>query len=443
MALLAAATLVLVPAIALRLGCVGKTCATAGGHPAAVPFCPLPGALKEQIEAGYRSGRSPDVLGVTGPVPVLGGTSGSSPTGVVTAWPSMHAASGAAVPIVFGGPSFPDRGSLPSGTGLDAIAPTLAVDLRFDRPHPEIRAGTAIGDALTPSVPKLILEVAWKGVGSSDLRRAPQDWPHLRSLMGHGAGTLDGTTGSVPLDPAASLTTIGTGGLPSQHGITGSLVRNQDDQVVPAWSPTAPESVIATLPDDYDQLMGERPLVGLVATDPSDRGIVGDGWYVTHDHDPVRFARGSAAQLHAFRGLLAMGFGRDDVPDILAVVMQGPLRDIDRELGSVVALADRASHGSLLVVAAGTGQTARPAASSAAVSGAALAHEVDARTGLSEPIVQAAVPGGLFLDEAALAREGVTGQVAEQALESVPSPAGGPLVPQAFQGFAVSFARYC
>ena len=442
MALLAAATLVLVPAIALRLGCVGKTCATAGGHPAAVPFCPLPSALKDEIEAGYRAGRSPDVLGVTDDVPVLGGTSGSSPTGVLTAWPSLGATAGTSVPIVFGGPSIAGRSSLPAGTGLDAIAPTLAADLRFDRPHPEIRAGRAIGEVLTPSAPKLVLEVAWKGVGSRDLRRSPHDWPNLRSLMQRGTGTLGGTTGSVPLDPAATLTTIGSGGLPSQHGITGTLVRNQDDQVVAAWSSSAPDSVIATLPDDYDQLMGERPLVGLVATDPSDRGIVGDGWYVRHDHDPVRFAHGSAAQLQAVRRLLAMGFGRDDVPDILAVVMQGSLHDLDRELGDVIALARRAAGRSLLVVVAGTGGAATAGLSSA-VSGASLARQVDARTGLSEPIVRAAVPGGLFLDEAALAREGVTGQVAVQALGSVPSPSGGPLVPQAFQGFAVSFARYC
>jgi hypothetical protein len=380
---------------------------------------------------------------VTGQVPVVGGTRGSSPTGVVTVWPSLHARSSTAVPIVFWGPDLHGRTSLPPGTGLDAIAPTVAVNLGFDRPHPEVHVGKAVGDVLTPPVPRLVLEVGWKGIGTPDLERSRGRWPNLQRFMSGGAGTLDGTTGSVPLDPAATLTTIGTGGLPSQHGITGSLVRNGEGRVVPAWSPTAPESVIATLADDYDQLMGERPLVGLVATDPSDRGIVGDGWYVSHDRDPVRFERRSGAQLHAVRALLSMGFGRDDVPDILAVVMQGPLQDMDRELGRVIALADRASGRSLLVVVAGTGEAAASAPGSTAVSGAALAHEVDARTGLSEPIVQAAVPGGLFLDDAALARQGVTGQVAEQALESVPSPAGGPLIPQAFQGFAVSFARYC
>jgi hypothetical protein len=442
-ALLAVAALVLVPAIALRFGCVGETCATAGGHPAAVPFCPLPSALKDVIETGFRSGRSPDVLGVTGPIPVVGGTSGASPTGVVTTWPALRSASGTGVPIVFGGPAFDGAGPVPAGTGLDAIAPTLAAALRFDRPHPEIRAGKPVPGVTTSAPPRLILEVAWKGVGSRDLARSPGGWPYLRSVARAGAGTLEGTTGSVPLDPAATLTTIGTGGLPFQHGITGTLLRNQDERVARAWSPDAPESVIATLADDYDQLMLERPLVGMVATDEADRGIVGDGWYVTHDSDPVRIGRGMQAQLAAVRSLLSMGFGRDAVPDILAVVMQGPLRDIDRELRRVVDRATKAARGSLLVAVAGTGEAVGLRTDPRAVPATTLVSEVDAKTGLSEPIVQAAAPGGLFLDEAALARQGVTGQVAQEALEGIPSPAGGPLVPQAFQGFAVSFARYC
>ena len=443
MALLAAAALVTVPAIALRVACVGKTCATSGGRPAVVPFCPLPTAIKDDIEAGFRAGRSPDVLGVTGNVAVVGGTDGASTGGFPIAWPSLNSASDTRVPIVFWGPALYGRSSLPPGTGLDAIAPTLAVNLRFDRPHPEIRAGKAVGDVLTPPLSKLILEIAWKGIGSRDLVHARGDWPYLRSLMAAGAGTLQGVTGSLPLDPAATLTTIGTGGLPSQHGITGTLVRNQDERVVRAWSSEAPESVIASLPDDYDRLLGERPLVGAVLNDVADRGIVGDGWYVSHDTDLVRVVRGANAQVAAVDGLLRKGFGHDAVPDILAVVMQGSVRALDRELQAVVARATRASRGSLLVVVAGTGETGVQTTGAEPVRAATLVNEVDAKTGLSEPIVQAAVPGGLFLDEAALAKEGVTGQVAQEALASVASPAGGPLMSQVFQGFAVSFARYC
>ena len=88
--------------------------------------------------------------------------------------------------------------------------------------------------------PRLILLIAWKGAGADELRDRPRAWPYLASLMRDGAGTLDGRTGSLPLDPAATETTIGTGGLPSQHGITGSYVRNTGGQVVPAYAPNAP-----------------------------------------------------------------------------------------------------------------------------------------------------------------------------------------------------------
>ena len=83
--------------------------------------------------------------------------------------------------------------------------------------------------------------------------------------MREGAGTIEAVTGSVPLDPAATLTTIGTGGLPSSHGITGSLVRDDDGTVRRAWSASGAGSVIATFADDLDAASGQRAAVGAVA----------------------------------------------------------------------------------------------------------------------------------------------------------------------------------
>ena len=440
---MAAAALVTVPAVILRLSCAGNTCQTTGGHPAAVPFCPLPAALKSEIEAGYRSGRSPDILGVTGSTHVIGGTTGSSPRGVEVAWPSISPQSDTRVPIVFSGSGLARGASVPDGAGLDAIAPTLASALGFDRPHPEVRAGEPLGGIVFGRRPRLVLEVAWKGIGSAALRASPTAWPFLSSLERLGAGTLDATTGSLPLDPAATLTTIGTGGLPFQHGITGTILRGTNGRVVDAWHPGAPTSVIATLADDWDHAEGERPLVGLVADASSDRGIVGDGWYVGHDTDSVLTAHTAQAQAAAVNAMLAKGFGRDGTTDILAVVMRGSLAEMDRELRTVVAAANGASRGSLVVVVAGTGQSSTPGAGPSPIPGERLVQDVERRTGLPLPVVQAAVPGGLFLDEAVLAKTGVTGQVVQQALADVSSPAGGAVMDQAFQGFAVSFARYC
>jgi hypothetical protein len=59
------------------------------------------------------------------------------------------------------------------------------------------------------------------------------------------------------------------------------------------------------------------------------------------------------------------------------------------------------------------------------------------------PIVAEAVPGGLFLDQATLAGEQISGDAAVQALLRVTTPDGQRMMADAFQGFAVSFARYC
>src|SRR4029450_2869631 len=59
------------------------------------------------------------------------------------------------------------------------------------------------------------------------------------------------------------------------------------------------------------------------------------------------------------------------------------------------------------------------------------------------PAVAATVPGGLFLDQAVLREQQVTGQVAVDALLSASGPSGERMLADAFQGFAVSFARYC
>jgi hypothetical protein len=59
------------------------------------------------------------------------------------------------------------------------------------------------------------------------------------------------------------------------------------------------------------------------------------------------------------------------------------------------------------------------------------------------PVVAAVAAGGLFLDQTVLGRERISGQAVVDALMALDGPDGGPLMRDAFQGFAVSFARYC
>ncbi|MGQ0670414.1 MAG: hypothetical protein ACT4PO_12185 [Actinomycetota bacterium] len=399
--------------------------------------------MKSNIVAGFREGRSPDVLGVTGSAVVLGTTGEHGSPGASAPWPSTSALFDTRVPIAFWGPGVATDALVPEGATLDRVAPTVAAALRFDRPFPEVRAGRAIAGVADGDIPRLVLEVAWKGVGTADLEAQPGEWRFLRSLLRAGAGTLAGATGSLPLDPAATLTTIGTGGPPSQHGITGTLVRNDRGDVTGAWQKGSPLSIIAALPDDLDHELGERPLVGLIATDEADRGIIGGTWYVPHDRDDLAVVPGVGDQAEAVERMLSRGYGTDSVPDILAVVMRGSVGDMDESLRRVVAVARRAADGSILVVVAGTGTTAATVAAGRVVASGNVLDQVNAAIGLGESIVEAAVPGGLFLDQVALARAGVGGQVVQISLLGTRDSQGRLVMADAFQAFAVSFARYC
>lgn len=425
-----------IPAAVLTATCAGRSCDASSGETVRVPFCPLPAALKTGIANGFREGRSPDVLGVAAGTPVY-----SDVDGLRTPWPATGASTDTRVPIVFGGAGITGGANVPDGTTLDRVAPTVSEALGFEREHPEVRSGTALGGVANSQRPRLVLLISWKGVGSPDLETHPKDWPFLGSLLDDGAGTLEGETGSLPLDPAATLTTIGTGGLPSQHGITASFVRNEKGEVVPAFvtgDPFEDGQVIATLADDLDHA-NPSTLVGLVATDERDRGIVGGDWYP--GEDPVDSVIGDSAtaplsvEVH-----LSTGYGADDIPDVIGVVLEGRVRSMDRWTREIVTEAERATSGSTLVVVAGTG----PAETDRlAVPDDGLVDAVEEAVPGDAPAVAATVPGGLFLDQAVLREEQVTGQVAVDALLSASGPSGERMLADAFQGFAVSFARYC
>jgi hypothetical protein len=286
-----------------------------------------------------------------------------------------------------------------------------------------------------------VVEIVWRGVGTADLESSPDAWPFLRKLMRSGsAATLDGDTGSVPLDPAATLTTIGTGGPPSQHGITGSFVRNEQGRVTRVWGAGAPTSVISTLPDDLDApapfgRFDQAPRIGLIATDTSDLGLIGGNWYQNHDRDDVTIARDP---LPTVRRLLDRGYGADEAPDVLAVVLDGPVANMDSRTEAIVAAAGAGGEPTAFVVTA-TGTTTPQVASAGYV-----ADQVDGTAATARPLVQTVVPGGLFLDQGVLEEYGLSSNAAVQTMLQMQSPSGGEkLFADAFPGFAVSFARYC
>ncbi len=422
-----------VPAGVLRALCVGNACDRSDAEPAPIPFCSLPRDLRGLIAAGYREGRSPDVLAVAAGTPVY-----TADGGARLPWPALGVDE--RVPLAIAGPGVSPGTPIPASTTLDRVAPTVAEILGFDRPFPEVRSGAPIAGVARAATepPRLVLLVAWKGVGARTLQASRDAWPFLRTLLREGAGALDAHVGSLPLDPAAVLTTIGTGGLPFQHGIVASLVRDDAGGLVGAFGPGSPVQVIATLADDLEHA-DARTLVGLVGTDPADRGLVGGGWYP--DQDPVDLVLGDpAAAPLAVRTHLATGYGADGETDVLGVALEGGVARLDRWTRRIVLDAREATGGSVLVVVAGTGawETGRRAVPA----GSAIA-DVEAAVPGARPVVAGEVAGGLFLDQEVLTAAGVTGQAVVDPLLAAETPSGETMFADAFQGFAVSFVRYC
>jgi hypothetical protein len=425
--------IVATPAVVLRLACAGNACSQDAAA-AEVPFCPLPPALRGEIAAGFRPGRSPDVLAAAGGVPVITGAAGQA-----VPWPAAGA--DLRVPIALAGPAI-GPGALPAGTGLDQIAPTMAVALGVVRPHPEVAAGKAVPGVVSTSgegTSDLGVLIVWKGVGTADLHGR---WPRATAARLRGAAaTLDGTVGAQPLDPAAVETTIGTGGLPYQHGITGTLIHTAAGGVARAWSRRAPTSVITTLADDLDHLQSERASVGLVAPARNDLGLIGDGWYLGADRDQV--VVGARDPVSTVGAMLARGYGSGSTTDLLGVVLDGSLGTMDGRTAAVIdAVRAHDPTATIAVTATGSLRAGRRGPSGL-VSGAFVARRAARAVGAARDPIAAQTAGGLFLDPSALQADGLSADAVVEAARGLDGPGGRPLFADAYPGFSVAFARYC
>jgi hypothetical protein len=455
-AFFAVAALLGLPAGALRVLCVGNACQVEAQASSNTPFCSLPDEVRALVERGSYEGRSPDVMAVTGSTLVSGGDpfrdAASAPL-----WPSTTLHDGGRVPLVLAGTGVTRGVTVPSGTGLDDVAETIAAVIDLRRPHPDVRSGEAVEGVASGEPPRLVLEVVWKGVGSGELERDLAAWPRLKRLMGDGAATMDAVVGSLPLDPAATLATIGTGGLPSQHGITGTLLPtdrasndstagNDGSGLVRAWRSGAPTSVIATLGDHLDEKRRQKPVIGLVGTAAIDRGLIGGNWYLDGDRDPVVVVEPNATvgqQVDAARALLyENGFGRDEITDLAGVVLSGTTNRLDAALAELIATANRVSGESVTLVVTATGQS-DPGDSASVVDADALRRRLEREIPTTEAVVEALVPGGLYLDQRALARLKLSDDIVLSELLRMRARSGDRLMADAFPAIAVTFGRYC
>ena len=421
--LLALVTIAGAPAVVLRAFCAGHSCDEPANASSEVPFCSLPSDVRSRVAAGFREGRSPDLLAVAAAGGLVAG--GSRPR---VPWPSTSGSDSTRVPIAFFGDGIDAGATIPDATGLDDVTATVADVLGFDRPHPDVRSGETVEGIASGTPPRLVVEIVWVGRGSDDLGRAP----FARRTISTGPSTLAGDTTSVPVDPAAVLTTIGTGGRPSQHGITGTFVRDDAGKLRAAWSERSPVSVIATLGDDLDEQLGDEPVIGIVAARRSYRGAIGGNWYIDVDRDEVlRTERGREARDAS--KLLGASFGADEVPDLAVVVVERGPRGLDDVFRAVLPRAAEVSGGSVAFVFTATGRT-----------GGGRVFDPETLPGNDvASLVERAVPGGLFLDQDELARREVSEDEVLRSLAEVKDGSGEPVFADAFPAIAVAFGRYC
>lgn len=441
-AFLLVAALVGVPAGVMRVMCVGGSCERASAS-SETPYCSLPSEIRTLIRRGFYDGRSPDLLAVTEGETVVGGSAfnleSSQPT-----WPSVALDAEGRVPIVFWGQGV-RGGEIGAAAGLEDIAPTVADIIGLKRPHPEVRSGRALEDLPGGQRPRLVVQVVWKGVETQQLLARPSSWPTLRRLLADGSGTTRGSVGSLPLDPAAALTTIGTGGLPYQHGMTGALVRNEKGRVVPAWGSSSPTNVIATLGDDLDERLRQEPLIGLVGTNVMDRGLVGGDWYPGSDQDPVDLLHRTATTREqtsaALRMLRRDPFGKDATPDLLAVALSGSVSTLDANLSRLITAAEEVAGRSAAVVVTATGDSGPSTGRSIAAS--RLERSINEGLPMKGDVVEATGIGGLFVDQRELARARMSEDRVLRPLLTAEGPQGARLMADAFPAIAVSLSRFC
>jgi hypothetical protein len=417
------------PAVALRAFCVGPACDEEDTSEASVPFCSLPPETRDLLTAGFREGRSPDALGVTTPDALLRNDDGAGPP-----WPT--AGDGevpAAVPLALVGEGVVP-GSIASAR-LDDVAPTIEPLLGFRRPFPGVRSGEALAGVVDPDARSpLVVTIVWKHVGASSERAI------RRALEGdHPSVVGDAAVGSLPLDPAAVLTTIGTGGLPADHGITGAVIRSDRGGSVAAWSGRAPTSVIAALGDDLDDATDGEALVGLVADERTDRGLIGGTWYLSagdvDDDDVVIERRNVPVAVEAM--ISERGYGDGGAADLLGVTLDGTDRAAGAVTRAIVDLVLTEVPGATLVVTA----TGDPASRSPAMAADDVAVEIDAA--IDAPVVAATAAGGLFVDQAVVTDRNISTQRVVDAMLAVRTSTGEPAFADAFPAFAVAFGRYC
>ena len=180
------------------------------------------------------------------------------------------------VPLLFYGPGIvPALGSMKRPATLADVVPTEAKLLHFDGFHPI--DGAPLPEVPAPAdAPPLIVTLVWDAGGRSVLDSYPHDWPVLKSLIPKGIWYDDASVGSSPSITPATHATIGTGDYPMRTGQVDAEFRIGPN-LTRAGGLGPLLLMQPTLADLYDRAMGNKPVVGDLASVTWHLNMMGHG----------------------------------------------------------------------------------------------------------------------------------------------------------------------
>ncbi len=233
--------------------------------------CASSSELVSLTRRGYFPGRSPDILVIPREPNFIGAPANPPHTGP---WRFL-----VNVPLVLYGPGFVQAGGrISTPAEMVDLAPTAASLIGFDA-WPQ-RDGRVLTQSLseTTEKPRLIVTIVWDGAGWNALQSHSERWPFLSSLMNKGTTYTNFSIGSSPSVTPPVHATLGTGVYPNRHGITGVSQRTSGTKLVDPWASFDPRLLrVATLADLYDRALSNQPLAGMVARVNWHLGMIGHG----------------------------------------------------------------------------------------------------------------------------------------------------------------------
>jgi Type I phosphodiesterase / nucleotide pyrophosphatase len=268
-----------ITALAVIAGATAATAATAPASPrersssllgdtaSLVPsVCALGSTILQRIANGTQLGRSGQIQIVPrAPNFVSGGLSHAGPFDYLQR-----------VPMLWYGPGFIRPGFHREPVTLADVAPTEGAILHYPFAAPDGHVLPGVVDPSASDVPRLVVTLVWDAAGRDVLDAWPHDWPYLKSLTPRGAWFDDATVGASPSNTPPGHAIIGTGAFPSRTGLVDEFM-SLGDVVQKPFDDGPGSLLLPTLGDLYDRAMGNRPIVGTVATLDTHVGMMSHG----------------------------------------------------------------------------------------------------------------------------------------------------------------------